>query len=543
MAEPKAGPEIIFAVVGAVGADLDMICRCVAESLQDFSYDCAPLKLSELMHEVQHDPWKNLPNSPEFQRYSEHMTAGNKLRAFVERGDALAMLAVGAIRDCRQEKCGSPDQPAPRQAYVLKSLKHPAEVRTLRSIYGPSFFLIAGYCPREMRKQNLAEKLASSEYSLQPSQFFDKAESLMKRDLSERETDEYGQNVRDTFPVADVFVDASDPEDAKTAVRRFIDLIFAAEIHTPTPDEYGMFHAQAAALRSAALGRQVGATIATDAGDIIAVGTNEVPKAGGGLYWCVDDPDRRDFKLGYEVSDRIKRRVLGDVLGRLQKKQWLAADRLSTPIDDLVEEAFGDDEPDAIVKGSHLANSIEYFRAVHAEMAAIVDAARRGVSIKDGVLYTTTFPCHDCAKHIVAAGIQRAVYVEPYPKSLAPDLYLDSIVVDEPKRKSHSEGGAASVGYVRFESFVGVAPRQYMDLFAMGERKTATGDVAVPNKAEIKPRFAQELPPDLAGLVKETQEFQRFKEQLNGKIALATAPQKPPTSNEIKSSTAEVRRA
>ncbi|MDN3612645.1 hypothetical protein QWZ16_23945 [Vibrio ostreicida] len=26
------------------------------------------------------------------------------------------------------------------------------------------------------------------------------------------------------------------------------------------------------------------------------------------------------------------------------------------------------------------------------------------------------FPCHNCAKHIVASGIKRVVYVEPYPK-------------------------------------------------------------------------------------------------------------------------------
>ena len=40
-------------------------------------------------------------------------------------------------------------------------------------------------------------KLTLAKYGLQSSQFFDQAESLMKRDLSERETDEYGQNVRE----------------------------------------------------------------------------------------------------------------------------------------------------------------------------------------------------------------------------------------------------------------------------------------------------------------------------------------------------------
>jgi hypothetical protein len=149
-------------------------------------------------------------------------------------------------------------------------------------------------------------------------------------------------------------------------------------------------------------------------------------------------------------------------------------------------------------------------------MAAIVDAARRGVSVKDGVLFCTTFPCHDCAKHIVAAGIQRVVYIEPYPKSLAPELYLDSIAVDQRKPKNLS--GAGAVGYVSFESFVGVAPRQYMDCFVMGERKTQEGDVTVPNKTTAVPRFAKELPPELVILVRENQEFNQFKKDLGEKI-------------------------
>lgn len=534
----NAGPEIVFGLVAAVGTDLELVKRFLSEALSDVNYKCVSIQLSKLMHDLSLSPWKNLPEEPEFERYNEHMTAGNEFRKFLQRGDALALLAVGAIREARQEKGGSPDHPLPRHAYVLKSLKHPSEVKALRSIYGPSFFLIAAYCPRESRKRSLSQKLASSQHSLQTDQFYDKAEILMKRDESERETDEFGQNVRDTFPMADVFIDASDPEKTRQSARRFVELIFGKEIHTPTKDEFGMFHAQAAALRSAALSRQVGASITTVDGDIVAVGTNEVPKAGGGLYWCDDESDKRDFRLGYETSDKIKRRVLGDLISRLKKRGWLAEDKQNSTVDELVNLAFAGN-PDAVMKGSHLVNSIEYFRVVHAEMAAIVDAARRGVAIRDGVLFTTTFPCHDCAKHIVAAGIQRVVFVEPYPKSLAPDLYLDSIAVDQ--RKPKNLQGAEDVGYVIFESFVGVAPRQYMELFVMGERKTQTGDVLVVNKDEVEPRFTKELLPDLAVLVKENQEFKHFEDQLSAKIASATVPQKNPQSEVLKMKNGEVR--
>ncbi len=534
----NSGAEIVFGLVGAVGTDLELVQRFLSEGIADVSYRCVPIQLSKLMHDLPASPWKNLPESPEYERYNEHMTAGNEFRRALQRGDALALLAVGAIREARQEKGDNPDHPLPRHAYVLKSLKHPSEVKALRSIYGPSFFLIAAYTPRELRKRHLSRKLASSEHSLQPDQFYDKAETLMKRDESERDTDEFGQNVRDTFPMADVFIDASDTEKTRESVKRFVELIFGMEIHTPSKDEFGMFHAQAAALRSAALSRQVGATITTIDGDIVAVGTNEVPKAGGGLYWCDDESDKRDFRLGYETSDKIKRRVLGDLIGRLKKRGWLAEDKQNSSIEQLVDLAFAGN-PEALMKGSHLVNSIEYFRAVHAEMAAIVDAARRGVPIRDGVLFTTTFPCHDCAKHIVAAGIQRVVFIEPYPKSLAPDLYLDSIAVDQRKPKSFQ--GAEAIGYVIFESFVGVAPRQYMDLFVMSERKTQTGDIIVVNRDEAEPRFGKDLLPELVVLVKENQEFKHFKEQMNARIGTASIPQKNPQPEVLQMKKEEVR--
>src|SRR6266700_1457919 len=536
-----SGPEIVFGLVGTIGTDLEFVATALKDALATVNYECGTIKLSKLMHELKVPPWSNLLETPEYDRYDTHMRGGNELRKSLERGDALALLAVGAIREARQQKNDDPDKPLQRHAYILSSLKHPAEIKSLRSIYGPSFFLIAAYCPREMRNRNLAHKLASSEYSLQTDKFFTKAEALMMRDESERDIDEfrdYGQNVRDSFPLADVFVDASQIEEAIVSVKRFVELVFSTEIHTPNRDEFGMFHAQAASLRSAALGRQVGATITTTDGDIVAVGTNEVPRAGGGLYWYEDKPDKRDFKLGYETSDRIKRRVLGDLIARMKDQKWLIEEKLKCPVEQLVDEAFGD-SPNSLMKGSQFVNSIEYFRAVHAEMAAIVDAARRGVALRDGVLFTTTFPCHDCAKHIVAAGIQRVVFIEPYPKSLAPELYLDSIAIDQ-RRLQTKDTGAESAGFVRFDSFVGIAPRQYMDLFIMGERKTKTGDITVHDKLSVKPRFAKELPPELVILVKENQEVKHFQEQLKAKLIKLEAPAKNPQADVLQIKKPEV---
>ncbi len=47
---------------------------------------------------------------------------------------------------------------------------------------------------------------------------------------------------------------------------------------------------------------------------------------------------------------------------------------------------------------------------VHAEMNAILNAGRNGISLKDCILYTTAFPCHTCAQAIIQSGIDIIVY-------------------------------------------------------------------------------------------------------------------------------------
>ena len=53
-------------------------------------------------------------------------------------------------------------------------------------------------------------------------------------------------------------------------------------------------------------------------------------------------------------------------------------------------------------------------RTVHAEMNAIVQAAKNGVAIDGATLYTTASPCWICYKLIANAGIKAIVYGEHY---------------------------------------------------------------------------------------------------------------------------------
>ena len=51
---------------------------------------------------------------------------------------------------------------------------------------------------------------------------------------------------------------------------------------------------------------------------------------------------------------------------------------------------------------------------IHAEMNAIIWAARKGISIEDATIYVTLEPCSECSKNLIASGIKRIVYKTPY---------------------------------------------------------------------------------------------------------------------------------
>lgn len=50
--------------------------------------------------------------------------------------------------------------------------------------------------------------------------------------------------------------------------------------------------------------------------------------------------------------------------------------------------------------------------AVHAEMNAIIQAAKHGVSINGATLYCTFIPCVDCLRAIINAGIKEVIFDE-----------------------------------------------------------------------------------------------------------------------------------
>jgi dCMP deaminase len=68
---------------------------------------------------------------------------------------------------------------------------------------------------------------------------------------------------------------------------------------------------------------------------------------------------------------------------------------------------------------------------IHAEMNAIIDMAKRQMSPVGTTVYITTAPCHNCAKLLIAAGVERVVYSDSYDREIVKDLVLTEETAEE----------------------------------------------------------------------------------------------------------------
>lgn len=139
----------------------------------------------------------------------------------------------------------------------------------------------------------------------------------------------------------------------------------------PTWDEYFMQIAMSAATRSSCLSEAKGAAIAIN-NRIVAIGYSGAPS---GVRTCYENGFCRKRKLG-----------------------------------------FGHGE------GHHEC------LAVHAESNAILSAARLGVSIEGGTIYSTHKPCGDCAKLIINSGLKVVKFKTYYDSSVTDLLFHEASI-------------------------------------------------------------------------------------------------------------------
>ena len=220
--------------------------------------------------------------------------------------------------------------------------------------------MIGVYTPNDARLSTLVSKLANTQSTLKTEEREKLARDLMSRD---KRSGKLGQNVEKKFPLADVFINTADQDQAILSLKRFFGLVLGNPFDTPTRDEQGMFFAKSAAMRSSDLARQIGAAITTPNGDLIAVGCNDAAKFGGGQYWTGDKPDYRDFKRQFDANDLVKKGILSDVLVHLVDGKWLDH-KTKQDIENLSNEIFSDNTASGAavaLKDSQLMAIIEVF--------------------------------------------------------------------------------------------------------------------------------------------------------------------------------------
>lgn len=442
------GPELYFGLVTPIGVPNGELRDALTSALHRFGYDVVLIRLSSYLDAALGQP--DFAGEHEDDRVMHYIQSGNAWCARLKRHDAVLGPALVAVQFERDQQ-GAVDQPLPRTAFVFSSLKRPQEVERLRHIYGESFHLIGADAPRQRRQELLLGEIQKTRAGEAAAK--DAAAKLL--DIDRRQVSElFGQNVLHAFPLADLFVDVTAEGEPVLAVNRFVNLLFGAtddRLGTPTPAESAMAQAYVASLKSSALSRRVGAVLTDEHDGVVALGTNEVPKPGGGYYSSADgSDDGRDVAKKTDFSRTRLRDTLLDLLSRLGR-DYLAADvveKLAADPDSLVSETLAGPLAEA-----KLRDSVEFHRPVHAEAAALLDAARRGTPTQNLKLYCTTYPCHLCTKEIVAAGIRGVVYIEPYPKSLAEAMYSDALTT--------RNGGDV----ISLMPYIGVSPRRYADVF------------------------------------------------------------------------------
>lgn len=503
--------ELVIGLVGYAGAGCSTVAKRLHVLLHGSGYQVHRVKLSNQIGAF----WagQKIPTVEEGPAEGEQKLAraiclqdlGDRLRS--ERGDhALSSLAIAQILELRGK-----EQPGEsRIAYIVESLKHRDEVDLLRRVYDQSFRLLAVHCDRPTRESRLiGDNLSGAKYAGVDS---NSVKLFMDRDEKDGKNI-HGQQVRDAFYLADYFIDnnshSENGSNITADIKRFVQLILGTELVRPTPEERAMYHAHAAALQSSCLSRQVGAALVSKDGEVIATGTNDVPKFGGGIYSEGSKPDHRchawtwdpaDQKFVGCHNDRRKAGLRHDIGAWIAETFTDKLAELAHPVPVAgVDVAFTARRNAAVQIREYLTSDdtlysglpgvkdlIEFSRAIHAEMDALLSAARSGVSPAGGTLFCTTYPCHSCARHMVTAGISKVFYIEPYVKSLASELHSDAISNLSVRQST----GAQQKMIVT--PFTGVGPRMYEDFFAKRGDLKGAGGAYLPPSANL-PSYAVRL--------------------------------------------------
>jgi dCMP deaminase len=163
----------------------------------------------------------------------------------------------------------------------------------------------------------------------------------------------------------------------------------------PSVDGYFMEIAHHLAKRSTCFRRSVGAVIVKDK-HLLATGYNGVPR---GLTHCIHTGC---IRMGNPNLELFEVKSVDEIRSFFSQHHEIPSGQFH-----------------------------ELCTGVHAEENAIIQAAYFGVSIRDSDVYTTTFPCVNCAKIMINARIRRVIYQSDYVDPISRELIEESSLIVE----------------------------------------------------------------------------------------------------------------
>ncbi len=239
--------ELFIAVVGPAGAGAGRAAEIIRGYLQAVSVEGQPYDVHIVKASAAIKAWargagrdvapdgarKSLDGIVAMQNHGDAMRFAAKDNAAVARG------AITRIHELRTEHSsdanGQPDG-KPR-AYIIDSLRHPAEAHLLRRLYQDAFTLVGVVCTPEERERRLKAELFDFKDRKLPATVAAVAR-FMNRDADA--PDRHGQHVTDAFHEADYFVDNSrnaedDPNNTgmNEPLRRFVRLLTSGDVVRP----------------------------------------------------------------------------------------------------------------------------------------------------------------------------------------------------------------------------------------------------------------------------------------------------------------------
>lgn len=357
------------------------------------------VRLSQLVK----DTW-NRENSGKRATRSQLQALGNRIRQEHRDPGILASKAVEQLDQSSEQF----------SKIVVDGVRNLGEIEFFRHLFGTRFYLLAFECQPSERW----ERVRAREYEvagLSQTQFL--ADNEEDRD---QET-VYGQQVQLCVDDADVLIDnesAVTLAQLRSKLIQYLELATGQNPRYATPKEIFMNLAYSSSHASKCLKRQVGAVLVSappdEMGEIVGVGFNENPS---GTSPCVEER-----KYGADPDQKKPGTCYRDIVRRDSFVQLSKAGRRCPQCGNIIAGFTTESVPPWLCSNPKCLVNLEKFfwperamtkcTAIHAELQAIFAARGRA---KGATLYTTTFPCFQCAEAVAQAGISFIVYTEPYP--------------------------------------------------------------------------------------------------------------------------------